>query len=719
MKKTILLPVILSILWGCSGFSTAYKDGGRAEINRDWDAAILHYEKAAIENPREPVYRLALMRARVSASLSHLQKARNLAAQGKTDEALEAYAKALQYDPLNRLAAREALALTEEKPTEQMERPSLLEPPVRLQTPEEKLRLKFAEASLRSVFQALGRHTGVNVLYDEQFRDTPVTIDLTDLTVEDAVLQLCLATRNHYRIIDPKTVIIFPDQPMKRLQYEMNVVKTFFLSNIAAQEAQTGLAMMVRSQYKAPTITVDKNLNTLTIRDTPTAVALAERLIRLWDKPQGEVIIDLEIMEVSRVKLKKIGLDLSQNILGLRYGGQETGGEDSGWFDLNTIDLARTGNYQISLPSAFLQFLETEGDTKIIAQPRLRGLDSQDIKYLVGQKVPIPQTTFTPFAAGGVSQQPITSYTYQDVGIDVKIKPRIHHEKDISLEIEIKITSIGDTGFAGIPIITTREVKNIIRLKDGETNLLAGLLRDEERRSLKGIAFLKNVPLLGTLFSNTDRQIEQTDVILTITPYIIRAIPMTEEDERPVWVDTEGLSRSAASTQLLPLDELAAAGRMPVTPVSGRPGREDPENEETGSHVLFLNPPNFELPQGREFRISLDMRTNRDIGTMSFNLSFNPQVIRLKDIQEGGLIRQIGPSVPFLKNIDNTGGGATIGISSPTPGRGFKGVGLLAVLVFESVGPGESQVTISGITANTPDGTAVVFSKNESRVSVR
>jgi general secretion pathway protein D len=588
-----------------------------------------------------------------------------------------------------------------------------------LQTPGEKLRLKFAEASLRSVFQALGRHTGVNVLYDEQFRDTPVTIDLTDLTVEDAVLQLCLATRNHYRIIDPKTVIIFPDQPMKRLQYEMNVVKTFFLSNIAAQEAQTGLAMMVRSQYKAPTITVDKNLNTLTIRDTPTAVALAERLIRLWDKPQGEVIIDLEIMEVSRVKLKKIGLDLSQNILGLRYGGQETGGEDSGWFDLNTIDLARTGNYQISLPSAFLQFLETEGDTKIIAQPRLRGLDSQDIKYLVGQKVPIPQTTFTPFAAGGVSQQPITSYTYQDVGIDVKIKPRIHHEKDISLEIEIKITSIGDTGFAGIPIITTREVKNIIRLKDGETNLLAGLLRDEERRSLKGIAFLKNVPLLGTLFSNTDRQIEQTDVILTITPYIIRAIPMTEEDERPVWVDTEGLSRSAASTQLLPLDELAAAGRMPVTPVSGRPGREDPENEETGSHVLFLNPPNFELPQGREFRISLDMRTNRDIGTMSFNLSFNPQVIRLKDIQEGGLIRQIGPSVPFLKNIDNTGGGATIGISSPTPGRGFKGVGLLAVLVFESVGPGESQVTISGITANTPDGAAVVFSKNESRVSVR
>ncbi|MDW7761786.1 MAG: secretin N-terminal domain-containing protein [Acidobacteriota bacterium] len=719
MKKTILLPVILSILWGCSGFSTAYKQGGRAEINRDWDAAILHYEQAALENPREPVYRLALMRARASASLSYLQKARNLAAQEKIDEALEVYAKALQYDPQNRLAAREALALTEEKPPEKTERPSLLEPPVRLQTPEEKIRLKFSEASLRSVFQALSRHSGVNVLYDEQFRDVPVTIDLTDLTVEDAVIQLCLATRNHFRIIDRKTVIIYPDQPMKRLQYEMNVVKTFFLSNINAQEAQTGLAMMVRSQYKAPIITVDKNLNALTIRDTPAAVALAERLIRLWDKPQGEVIIDLEIMEVSRIKLKKLGLDLSQNILGLRYGGQETGGEDSGWFDLNTIDLARTGNYQISLPSAFLQFLETEGDTKIIAQPRLRGLDSQDIKYLVGQKIPIPQTTFTPFAAGGVSQQPITSYTYQDVGIDVKIKPRIHLEKDISLEIEIKITSIGDTGFAGIPIITTREVKNIIRLKDGETNLLAGLLRDEERRSLKGIALLKDVPLLGTLFSNTDRQIEQTDVILTITPYIIRAIPMTEEDERPVWVDTEGLSRSAASTPFLPMDEMAAAVRMPVAPVSGRPGGEDPENEETGSHVLFLNPPNFELPQGREFRISLDMRTNRDIATMSLNLSFNPQIIRLKDIQEGGLIRQIGPSVPFLKNIDNTGGGATIGISSPTPGKGFKGVGLLAVLVFESVGPGESHVTISGITANTPAGAAVVFSKNESRVSVR
>lgn len=720
MKKMIILLAVLSLLWGCASFSPAYKKGGQAEINRDWDKAIRYYEQAAIENPREPVYRLALLRARAAAALFHLQRARSLAAEGKKDEALAAYGTVLQYDPQNRLAAQEARNLAAGVQPEDRKPLSILEPPVRLQTPEEKLRLRFTDASLRSVFQALGRHSGVNVLYDELFRDVPVTIDLTNLTVEEAVLQLCLATRNHYRVIDEKTVIIFPDQPPKRQQYEMNVIKTFFLSNISAQEAQSWLTMMVRSLYKAPHITVDKNLNALTIRDTPASVALAEKLIRLWDKPQGEVIIDLEIMEVSRIKLKKLGIDLSQNVLGLRYGGQETGTGDQGWFDLSTIDFSRPGNFLVSLPSALLQFLETEADTKIIAQPRLRGVGSEDIKYLVGQKIPIPQTTFTPFAAGGIGQQPIVSYTYQDVGIDVKIKPRIHLENEISLEIEIKITSIGDTGYADIPIITTREVKNVIRLRDGETNLLAGLLRDEERRSLRGISLIKDIPLLGRFFSSTDKTIEQTDVILTITPYIIRTIPLSEEDDRPVWVDTEGLSRAAPPTPpLLPMDEKyvdrAQVGFPPPLPTDLPDARlEEPRNQ-----VLFLNPPRFDLPRDREFRISIDMRTDQEIGTLSLDLAFNPEVIRLKDIQEGAFIRQMTPPAPFLKNIDNTGGRGTIGVSSPTPGKGLEGGGLLAILVFESIAPGESPVTITGVSANTPTGKPIVFFMNDSHVFVR
>jgi len=704
MKKAAALIMIMGALWGCAVLSRSYRQGNAAEINKQWDEAIKSYELAALENPGEAVYRLALMRAKASAGLFHVQQARTLAGQGKTEEAVSEVRKALSYDPQNRFYADELAALTREpaKKTEPAAEKGI-EAPFKLKVTVEKVQLKFTEAQLRSIFQALGKYAGINFVFDEQFRDVSLSIDLTDRTFEQAMSFLCLASKNFYRPIDEKTVIIVPDQPMKRMQYELNAIKTFYLSNLNAQEVQNALAMMIRTPYKAPSIIIDKNLNSVTIRDTPNAVNLAEKLLRRWDKSKGEVIIDLEIMEVSRLRMQKLGIDLGQNAVSGRYSGSGTFPTD-GWFGLKDIDLSRATNYQLSLPSMFLQFLETDADTKIIAQPRLRGIGSEDIKYMVGQKVPVPQTTFTPFAAGGISQQPIINYNYQDVGIDVKIKPRIHYEKEVTLELEIKITSIGGKGIADIPIITTREVKNVIRLKDGETNLLAGLLKDEERKSLKGIPGLKGVPFLGALFSSTDTTIEQTDVILTITPYIIRSVPLTEEDSKPLWVDIEGL-QGRTSEQVFPEEEFS----------TGEPATE----ERGGPNTIILNPANFEVPKGREFRVSVDLRSDLEIGNMSLDLSYDPRIIKLKEVSEGGLVRRLGEKVPFLKNIDNSAGVCTIGLTSPAVGKGIKGGGILAVLVFESAAPGEAAIVITSVSANGPMGQPLQFETNESRVVVR
>jgi len=704
MKKAAALIMIMGALWGCAVLSRSYRQGNAAEINKQWDEAIKSYELAALENPGEAVYRLALMRAKASAGLFHVQQARTLAGQGKTEEAVSEVRKALSYDPQNRFYADELAALTREpaKKTEPAAEKGI-EAPFKLKVTVEKVQLKFTEAQLRSIFQALGKYAGINFVFDEQFRDVSLSIDLTDRTFEQAMSFLCLASKNFYRPIDEKTVIIVPDQPMKRMQYELNAIKTFYLSNLNAQEVQNALAMMIRTPYKAPSIIIDKNLNSVTIRDTPNAVNLAEKLLRRWDKSKGEVIIDLEIMEVSRLRMQKLGIDLGQNAVSGRYSGSGTFPTD-GWFGLKDIDLSRATNYQLSLPSMFLQFLETDADTKIIAQPRLRGIGSEDIKYMVGQKVPVPQTTFTPFAAGGISQQPIINYNYQDVGIDVKIKPRIHYEKEVTLELEIKITSIGGKGIADIPIITTREVKNVIRLKDGETNLLAGLLKDEERKSLKGIPGLKGVPFLGALFSSTDTTIEQTDVILTITPYIIRSVPLTEEDSKPLWVDIEGL-QGQTSEQVFPEEEFS----------TGEPATE----KRGGPNTIILNPANFEVPKGREFRVSVDLRSDLEIGNMSLDLSYDPRIIKLKEVSEGGLVRRLGEKVPFLKNIDNSAGVCTIGLTSPAVGKGIKGGGILAVLVFESAAPGEAAIVITSVSANGPMGQPLQFETNESRVVVR
>lgn len=716
MKKVAFLSIILLVLWGCATFNTSYKLGTEAATNKNWDEAVKHFENAVQQEPNNSVYRLALTRAKILASYSHVFRARRLAAEGKKEEALAEYQKAVSYDPTNTAIAEEARLLTgEEKEAQKPDEPKI-EPPVKLKVSDAKLHLNFVhdQVRLKSIFQALAKHAKVNILFDEQFKDIPFSVDLSDRSFEQAVNSLCLATKNFYRVIDENTIIVVPDLPAKRIQYELNAIKTFYLSNIKAEDIQASLMQILRSQFKAPQLMVDKNLNSVTVRDAPAVLELAEKLIRLWDKPRGEVVIDLEIMEVSRIKLKEFGIEFDQFLAGLGYSGGENPPTETGWFDLSKLDFAKTENYQITLPTAFLQFLESDEDTKIISQPRLRGIEGEEISYLVGDKIPIPRTSFTPFAAGGVAQQPITSFEYEDVGIDIKITPQIHFEKEITLELEMNIKSVGGTGIADIPIISTREIKNVIRLKDGETNLLAGLLKDEERMSVKGIIGLKSIPVLGGLFSSTEKIVQQTDVILTITPYIIRNIPLTKDDLKPLWVDLSGTVFSSEEP-----GGIRSEMEIDSTDLRGMQEKREAEEEREGRNQLFLNPGNFEITANREFRISVILRSEEEIGRMSVNLSFNPSVVKLKQIQKGSIADQAGREAPFLQNIDESSGMCTIGFSSPDVSRGFRGSGRLATLVFDAVAEGESTISFSSVSASAPSGKAISFETQDARVRVR
>ncbi len=715
MRKIALLTIIALTFcfWGCAGLSRSYKLGTEAALGKNWDKAVKYYQRAALESPENSVYRLALFRAKLAASTAHLIKARGLAFQGRKEEALVEYEKALSYDPLNRIIAEEAKSLIEEEVKEEEPKKISIEPPVKLKVDKEEIHLKFVDANLRSIFQALGKHARVNVLFDEQFRDITFSIDLVDMIFEQALNSLCLASKNFYRIIDERTIIIAPDLPQKRIQYELNAIKTFYLSNIRAEDIRVSLTQMLRTQYKAPNIIVDKNINTVTLRDTPAVIELAGNIIKIWDKPKGEVIIDLEIMEVSRVRLRQLGMELEQGLVGLRYTGPEgSGADEQGWFKLKGIDFSKSEHFQVALPGAIVQFLEADSDTKIISQPRLRGIDGEEIKYVVGDKIPIPRTTFTPIAAGGYAQQPLTSFQYEDVGIDVKITPTIHFEKEITLELDIKIKSLGGAGYADIPIIATREVKNIIRLKDGETNLLAGLLKDEERKTISGIAGLKNIPILGSLFSSTDQVIQQTDVILTITPYIIRTVPLSEEDLKPLWVDLGGISPA-----------VSARGGPPEEALAERRARQRAEVEDMArrreQNQVFLTPANFEVPQNREFRVSVNARIQEDISNMSLNISFDPGSVKLKEVVRREFLNRLGKDVPFLKNIDNSSGVCTIGFSSTEIGKGIKGTGSIATLIFQAVSKGESTVQVTSVSAHKPTGQILMFETGQSRVVVR
>ena len=720
MRKVAFLSIVffILILSGCSTFNQNYKLATEAAANKDWDKAIEYYEKAILEDPSNAAYRLALTRAKILASYAHVFMARNLAAEGKKEEALAEYRKALSCDPNNRAIMVEAQLLTAEKQKAPEAAEIKIEPPVKLQVDDKKLSLNFMHdrVMLKAIFQALGKHAKLNILFDEAFKDIPYSVDLTDRTFEQALSSLCMATKNFHRVIDEKTLIIVPDLPNKRIQYELNAVKTFYLSNIRAEDLQASLMQMLRTQFKAPQIMVDKNLNSITLRDAPAVLELAGKLIKLWDKPKGEVVIDLEIMEVSRQKLKTFGLELDQYIMGLGYSGGENPASESGWFDLSQIDFSKKANFGITLPTAFLNFLESDSDTKIIAQPRLRGVEGEEMSYLVGDKIPIPRTSFTPFAAGGVPQQPLTSFDYEDVGIDIKITPRIHQEGEITLELEMNIKSVGGTGVADIPIISTREIKNVIRLKDGETNLLAGLLKDEERLSTRGIIGLKSIPVLGSLFSSTEKTVQQWDVLMTITPYIIRSIPLNEDDLKPLWINLETPSASSSGGSDASQDQgmdLEARRRITMQREAAQPDAARAQNR------VYFSPANFEITEGREFRVSVVVQSAEEISNMTLNLSFNPQVLELKQVAQGSIAARLGENVPFLQNIDNASGTCTIGFSSTDVARGFRGSGRVATLVFQPVAKGDSPMSFTSIAANNPKGQSIQLQSDEGRVRVR
>jgi len=712
MKKMSLMLVVIMTLWGCVTFSHTYKLGTEAAMNKDWDKAVELYEKAYAENPKNSIYRLALQRAKVSASLFHLYAARRFASSDQKEEALKEYEKSLSYN-YSRLIADEVKSLSEGPRKEERLEEIHIEPPVKLKVGSEPIELRFRQqTSLRSIFQALGKSAGINIIFDEQFRDINYAVDLADRTFEQAVRILCLATKNFSSIFDEQTILIVPDLPAKRIQYELTAVKTFYLSNIQAADIQGILSQLLRSPYKAPVIMIDKNLNSVTVRDAPAILELAEKILRVWDKPKGEVVIDVEIMEASSTKLRQLGLDIDPLSVGIAYKSEDEGGGLS----LGGLNFSNANNFQVTLPAAFFDFLESDSDTKIIAQPRLRGLDGEEITYIVGDEVPIPRTTFQPIATGGFGQQPLTSFDYKNVGIDIKITPKIHLEGDVTLEVEIKIKSLGEAGYADIPIITTREVKNVIRLKDGETNLLAGLLKDEERKTMRGIAGIKNLPILGSLFSNTDQIIQQSEVILTITPYIIRPFKVSEQDMEPIWVNLFTTPSSASTGRLrMPEEALLDEEMRRIRMLQQR----QQAASQTGGNVINLNPGNIEVTQKREFRINVNLRSQEDIYNMSLNLSFDPSVLNLKQVAAGGFVRREGLDSSFLQNIDNSSGACTIAFSSSDITKGVKGTGGIATLVFEAKEKGECQVMVNSVVAIDTTGKSVVFESQNARVVVR
>jgi general secretion pathway protein D len=560
--------VLLAAFTASCATGSARRAAEAAESAQDYDRAVIEYTKIVQARPNDRTARASLDQAKLRASQAHFTTGRRLATLGKLEEAMLEYQLAVELNPTHALALdemrsvraqlRAKVPVAEDGRTQlqNLIAESLKAPLPGMQVPEDVTlpdTLMFRDASARVAYLAIGEYGNLNIAFDSTFRDQPITVDLRNASLTEALDSVSQATRNFWRSNGQRTVTVVPDTPAKRREYEDEIVQTFYLSNADLKETIDILRIVVDIRRIAPLTAT----NAITVKDTPERIAAVGRIISAIDKARPEVIIDVELLEVDRTRLKEYGLQFASP--GAQGVEGALGVEDE--LTLRGLrNLTQSNVFVTGLPSLYYRLLRRDASTRILANPQLRTSEGVAAQANFGERVPVPVTVFAPIATGGVQTQPITSFNYENVGVNIDITPRTHHDDEVSLAIKIQISSISGTGFGNLPTFGNRAISTVIRLKDGETNMLAGLIRDDERRVATGIPGLSELPVIGALFANNRRESQQTDIILTLTPRIVRVLNLTAEDLAPFRVGRD----SGA-----PMVDLPLPNPLPVPPKPG------------------------------------------------------------------------------------------------------------------------------------------------------
>lgn len=548
--RTLLLASVV-IATGCTSYRT-YREAEIASQLGRWDDAVVAYLKALESDPSNLSIRTDLLRAKIRASQEHFKKGKDFRAAGVLDRSLIELQQAVQLDPTNQYAQAELESVRRALAAQNRETPTLDElkaknrgtrpqPPQLNPRSNQPISLDFPQpVSIFDIYRALAKAYGINVLFDPNLKDQEIAIELKDVTAQNALEVLMRSAGHFYKVLDEGTILIAADTPQNRRTYEDLVIQTFFLSNADVKDMTT----ILRSLIDARKIATNESLNAIILRDTADKVKVAEKIIEANDKSKAEVVIDVELLQVNTGRLRELGMALSSTSItqSLDLGGT---GTTAPKLRLSDLQYLNQSNWVLTIPNFLYNFVKTNSDAQLLAKPQLRISEGEKASLTIGDRVPIPLTQFsaqTP-GQGGLITAPITSFQYQDVGIKLDIEPRVHHNREVTLKVKVEVSDISReiqaAGGQSQPVIGTRTIDTKIRLKDGETNFLAGLLRTDEKSSESGIPGLSEIPVLGRLFSNKKGENQRQDVILTLTPHIIRNAEITEDDLLPIWVGTE------------------------------------------------------------------------------------------------------------------------------------------------------------------------------------
>jgi general secretion pathway protein D len=553
----------------------AYKRGLAAEKQAHLDEAFGYFKQAFTLSPHDGKYFTAFTRVRFSASQQHLRNAQMLRNMGSLPEALGEFQKAADIDNSN-IGTQEEVRRTADmirRKEQQKNKPKVESPLAKLAgEAAESIELQpisNAPISYRMtanadvVYKTIGKLAGLNVIIDPDYRPQKITVELTDVTPREALDLIRLQSKTFWRPVLPNTIFVATDSVAKRKEVEQNVLKTFYLQNISTPNELQEAANMVKQVLDITRVQLLQAQDAIIVRGTPDQLILAEKLLADYDKPKPEVVIDVAVIEVSRDKLRTLGnvLPTSVSAAILPNGGAiastsgttsgtSTSSSSGGALTLNTGGVNGIGSFAVAIPSqATFTFLATDSNSKVLQNPQIRALNNEKSTLRIGDRVPIATGSFQPgiIGGGGVSPLVSTQFQYIDVGVNIDITPHIHSDREVTLKMSLEISSLsGSETIGGVtqPVIGQRRIDHEARLVDGEVNVLGGILNDTETQSMSGYPWVSRIPILKYLFAQDNREKREDEIVFAITPHILRANDITEENLRAIDVGT------GASTEL-------------------------------------------------------------------------------------------------------------------------------------------------------------------------
>src|SRR6266404_3092630 len=705
---------------GCPKGNSDFSQGRKAETLQDYDAAFGYYQKALKADPYNANYKIKLNQARFEAGQAHIKQGVELRKKGDLQGAAGEFQRAQAIDPSSPVAEQELRKTVEliaeknretdaaaEPPADSGQPPLAVLPPEIKPLSQAPINLKMTNDS-KIVFDTVGKLAGLTVIYDPDFPARRITVELTNVTLEQAMDIVSMQSKSVWKPVTENIIFVFPDQPQKRRDYEEQVIKTFYLSNTVQPQDLTEIVTGLRQLLDLKRIQQLNSQNAIIVRDTPDKLLLAEKMIRDIDKAKPEVVIQVEVLQARTDRLRELGvLPGQQASVAFTPNGTTSSTTSGSTTTSNALSLDQlkhlsTKDYSITLPGATASAVLTDTYTKIIQNPEIRSVDGQPAKLRVGDRVPVATGSFqagvgvgSTGGAGFVNPLVNTQFTYLDVGVNVDITPRVHPNHEVSLKIKVEVSSVtGTSTIGGIqqPIISQRTLDHDIRLKEGEANVLGGLFERTDTKTLNGWPGLAKIPFLRYLFSDEKTDHQENEVLIVMTPRIVRMPEWTKANLRTMY------SGSETNVQVKRESDIRAPSAQAPAPAQQSPVNPNPQAM-TPSVPGATTPATGAGAQTQAARIGAVVENVNDLFSIPLLLQYNPAVISVEEVQHGGFLSGGTQEIAIVQRVDKEHGQAIISATRQPNTPGVNGSGTLIGIVIKALAPGSSNLSIVQVNA--------------------